>query len=421
MKNGLAPSVVKWLSRVAPGSKRSYRENFGFFMKWLEENGDEFDYKSPDELVSYMENASRKEQYKLLDLIQDYISSLKGLRLKTVESRYIAIRSFFKHNRSELPQDPDFKIRADIPPVKGTLTIEDVRDIVKASTPAYRAVFLSMFQGGMGLEEFEYWNLHGWYYLQKDLEENARFITVDLPGRKKKRHEKPYSTFIGGDAKDALLDYLPHRKTAMERFDRIQKLKREATERRGEEYIERKFNPNAIIYNNWGSPIIKGTLYNYWFRKCVKLGIVKPNPKDPETGNGCPGNRYGKNPHEMRDLFRSQWEKSPAKESIGEYMMGHQIDPLEYNKAFRDTKWVKGEIRKALPMLQIMSSQEPFGLVDKEEYDRDYEQLNEKLRKTELRIAELRAENERQRAEYEALKESVKEEIMWELGLRSRS
>jgi len=58
-----------------------------------------------------------------------------------------------------------------------------------------------------------------------------------------------------------------------------------------------------------------------------------------------------------------------AKASVAEYMMGHKVDPLEYNKAHRDEAWTKKEYVKALPMLQIMSSGRPFGLVEEEEVD----------------------------------------------------
>jgi len=75
----------------------------------------------------------------------------------------------------------------------------------------------------------------------------------------------------------------------------------------------------------------------------------------------------GKNPHEMRDLFRSMWEKSPAKGSVAEFCMGHVIDPLEYNKAFRDDEWVRDQYLNAEPWLNIISSGRPFGQVDKDE------------------------------------------------------
>lgn len=89
----------------------------------------------------------------------------------------------------------------------------------------------------------------------------------------------------------------------------------------------------------------------------------------------CPGwlkkgsGRTAKSPHELRDLFRSQWAKSPANQEVAEFMMGHMIDPLEYNKSYRDVDFYRHEYLKALPLLQIMSSPRPFGQVDEEEVD----------------------------------------------------
>ncbi len=385
MENELAPSIKRWLSRMAPGSIRNYKENLEKFLSWLKENGDEFSDMGPDELVSFMQDATGKEQFIFLDKVQEHVSSLKGLRFKTLQARYTAIRSFFIHNRAALPKDPTFTIRADVPPVKGTLTLENVRDIILISTPAYRFTFLSMLQAGMGLEEFVYWNLNGWDSLQKDLKERKSFITIDLPGRKKMKNVKPYSTFLlnEGDAKAALSEYLPYRQQAREKFDRTQKIRKIRAEERGEKYVERKFDPNVIVYNTWGCPLVKDVIYDYWFRKCVKLKILK------QIGDSNPRNRYGKNPHEMRDLFRSQWEKTSAKESVGEYLMGHQIDPLEYNKAYRDIPWVLRELRKALPMLNIMSSTLPFGLVSKDEYESALYDTQEELRKSKEEIESL--------------------------------
>ena len=108
----------------------------------------------------------------------------------------------------------------------------------------------------------------------------------------------------------------------------------------------------------------------------------------------------------MRSLFRSQWEKSPANKSVGEYMMGHTVDPLEYNKAFKDKKWVHGELRKALPMLNIMSSTRPFGLVKESEFSSNQEQLEENLRNANLRIAEL---EKRENTEITSVKQEMLE------------
>ena len=104
-----------------------------------------------------------------------------------------------------------------------------------------------------------------------------------------------------------------------------------------------------------------------------RLGIG-PKHLSPRKG------RTGKSPHELRDLFRSQWAKSTAKGDVAEFCMGHMIDPLDYNKAWRDEKFYRDEYMKAVPYLQIMSSGQPYHMVGEEEI--------EKLRKE---VAELRA------------------------------
>ncbi|GAH18485.1 unnamed protein product [marine sediment metagenome] len=81
------------------------------------------------------------------------------------------------------------------------------------------------------------------------------------------------------------------------------------------------------------------------------------------------GRGDGKNIHEIRDVFRSKWEISIAKPSVSEFMMGHQVDKMGYNKAHRDENWVIKEYRKALPLLQLMSSGRPYGQVEEDEVD----------------------------------------------------
>ena len=381
MKTEEYPSVEKWLSGLADGSYETQLGRFSLFLNWLRENGGEFADMSPDELIVYAEDATKKEQYKLLDVVQAYIKSLKGLRGNTLKSRYSAIRSFFAHNRAELPKDPNFKIRPDVPPVEGTLTPENIRDVARASNLTYRAAFLCMFQSGMGRDEFIHWNLNGCESLQKDLRENKPFITVRLPGRKSMKNEKPYKTFIGGDAKAALLKYLPYRELASEKFDGSRREEEFLVTRGGNKYVEKKFNLNAIFYSSWGTPVSEAAIYDYWRRRLVALGVRIP------IGDGDPTNRYGDNQHEMRDVFRSQWQKTNADKTCVEYMMGHTLDPLGYNKAYKDDAWVISELRKAMPMLNIMSSNLPFGLVSKEEYEAEVYNLQELLRIANEKIA----------------------------------
>ena len=236
------------------------------------------------------------------------------------------------HSRAELPRDPSFRIRSDIEPVRGVLTVKELRDMILSSRPVYQAVLISMFQAGMGAAEFEYWNLNGWPALREALRGDPDVIRVDLPGRKAGRNVRSFYALIGGDAIKAIRTYVKSRPEG-----------------------------EAIFYNQIKKPIQRDALKHYWLRHLSKIGLI--NPK----GNNYSGNRYGKNLHEIRDVFRSMWEKSPAKASVSEFMMGHVVDPLNYNKAFRDEAWVRQEYMKAVPMLQIMSSGIPFGQVDENE------------------------------------------------------
>ena len=202
--------------------------------------------------------------------------------------------------------------------------------MILSCNKVYRAVFLCMFQGGMGLNELDYWNRNGWEKLRRDLRGDPEVIRVDLPGRKMRKNVDPYYTLIGSDAIKALKDWVDIRSGDAE----------------------------EIFINQHGRPINLHSARLYWLRHLQKLGFIQ------REGNGKRSNRYGKAPHEMRDVFRSQWEKSPAKGSVAEFMMGHIVDPLHYNKACRDEDWVREEYLKALPMLQVMSSDTPFGKYD---------------------------------------------------------
>lgn len=383
-------SVERWVSRLDPSGTKMRRSIVRRFIRWVQTNGGRFSGYTPDQLVEYQKRCDNGSKFDMLDLIQSYILTLRG-RYSTKKRYYSDLRSLFAHNRAPLPRDPSFQLTGDLPKVQGTLTVEEVRDLVLSSKPVYRAIFLCMFQGGMDQETFEYWNINGWKSLQAQLRRDPEVVKIDLPGRKRAKNRRPYYTLVGRDAIEALQTWLQYRP------DRIPKL-----DENGKPILDEKGRPllieNPYIFTSqYQGPITKPSLEMYWRRRCRRLGIV-----ERKRGGGR-GVRHGKNLHELRDVFRSQWEKSPAKGSVAEFLMGHVVDPLEYNKAFRDEQFVREEYMKALPMLQIMSSSRPFGAVDRDEVRR----LNGTIRELEAEVERLRAGRS---DDVEALKAKLEEQ-----------
>lgn len=327
-------AVQRWKSRLAPSTYHNYRDTFRAWLQWLKANGGKFSDMLPDDLIEYQKNCQNSDCYEILDLIQAYVSS-KDLRISSKKNLYGTLRSFFMHNRTPLPKDGSFRVRSERPPVKGKLDVFKIKQIVDSANVCYRAIFLSMFMGGMDLSSFDYWNKTGYEDLSKQLRADLRVIKVDLPGRKKNRNRRPYRTYLGIDAIDAIKAYLPYRPE----------------------------NGTAIFYNKEGNAVSKNAVRHYWNRHLLKIGLIHHTP------NRSTATRYGMNMHELRDVFRSQWEKSSSKASVAEYLMGHVVDPLGYNKAHLDEEWTRRQYENTLPMLQIMSSGKPFGQVGEDEVD----------------------------------------------------
>jgi len=330
-------SVNKWKSRVAKSTYKSYIDHLVRWLSWLETKGGRFAGFSPDDLIETQRQTDNGTEYDILDLVQTWASGLEEWRYTSKQSAYASIRSFFMHNRAELPKDRGFNLRSDTEPTKGLLSAENIRDMVLSSNTVYRAVILSMFQGGLDLSGFIHWNLNGWKDLREQLREEPTLVKISLPGRKRDRNKTPFYTLIGKDAIDAIMAYLPLRPQG------------------GDE----------IFYTQSGTlrrpmPISKNCLILYWSRHLQKIGLI-----DRSKNTEGKRKRYGYNLHEMRDVRSSQWEKSPVKSSVCDYTMGHKVDPLRYrDNSFKDEKWVRTEYGKAINYLNIMSDNRPYGLVD---------------------------------------------------------
>jgi len=341
--------VERWLGRLAPGTAKKSRQMFNAWMRWVQGSNARFNQTTPDELVSYQRSAGSESEYDVLDeIVQPYIVQKSGTH-SYLSRLHSNIRSFFLHNRAELPKDKAFRIRPDKERVRGDLSIEDFRKIVLSSNEMYQATFLSMFQGGMDLASFEYWNLKGWPSLYEQLHnKDPMVVRVDLPGRKSGRNIKDFYTFIGHDAIKALRNYLPNPLS------------------RGRE---------AIFINRFGGPVKKNAVYQYWLRHLRRLGLAE---RKTDVGH-----RTGKNPHEMRDTFRSRWRISGVDVEVAEFFMGHDLDKLGYDKSPEAyPEWFEEQYLEAGPWLNVMT-QDPQKVSVKEVHNLRMEnrRLEEEIKK----------------------------------------
>ena len=342
-------AVERWLSRLDTGSRYDNLWCFERWLRWLGEQGCRFSGMSPSELVEFQGGALGRDRFLVLDLVEAWVRGLSG-RVKSKRKYYSTVRSFFLHNRVELPQDPDFRVVGDVPRVVGLLEVGDIRRLLDACSVMYRAVFLCMFQGGMGVGELLYWSGHGLDDLREQLRRDVRVVRVDLPGRKRARNERPYYTFIGRDAVDAVRHWLRVRQSDL---------------------------PDIFVSSH-DTPLNEHALGRYTTRKLKALGLIQA-----KKGLGV---RYGKNPHELRDSFRTRWQKSGAAAEAAEFFMGHVVDEREYNKAFQDVDYARREYLKAERWLNILTE-------DPENVPLDtVEEIREKM---EARIRELERTNER--------------------------
>jgi integrase len=353
-----SPAVKAWVSRVAPSTAQVYLFRFKGWLKWMGENGGEFAAMSPDELVAWQRTTTRQNEYGILDLAQAWVLGQNGQRRGTKENMLKSIKSFFEHNRAGLPRDKSFKIHSEKPMVPNLLTVEEIRRVVLASNKTFRAAFMVMLAGGLDQESMVYWSNNCWVNLKKQLAERRDLIKITIPGRKATKNETEFSTYVTGDALDALYTHIK----------------------------ERGDGNGPIFFNQFGEPATKKSLSYYWLRKLKELGIVEQDDMKVQ--------RYGRGLHNLRDTFRTLWVQSGAKPHIAEAMMGHmaKVDPLGYDQSYENEEYVKDQLETAAPYLNILTRGEAYGQVGRDEVkrlNREIEDLKAQLEQKDRLVEEV--------------------------------
>ena len=282
-------------------------------------------FKDLDEMVEFQKQAQGDGRYKLVDLAISHAKSRGGTH-NTIRDRYLRVRSFFLHNRAELPRVP-----VNLMPTRdgsiGRWTVEVLRDVIKASKPRDQAIYLTLFQGLMDQKRFQDFNMQGYR-----LGDHIRSKGVDVPYRVdclrgRKTNRRSYNSWIGHDALVGWQLYFE----------------------RGRDY-PRKSESAALTFDE--EPLSMNAFRWEHIERLRKMKIIEPRSHDV-------GARYGYGLHELRDLSRSLLEKAKGERfntNSAEYWMGHVVDPLFYNKIWKlDSEYNLNQYRIAEKYLNILS------------------------------------------------------------------
>jgi hypothetical protein len=357
------PSVQLWLEGIAEGTRSYYLRTFYEFCTEGLKNDPVLVGMTPERLVEFQETAMGRERYRILNCAQVLIQR-QGKRLRTKKTHLSAIRSFFLHVHCELPSDRGFRLKSDIAAVCGRLSVEDFRKVLFKCNAVYRAVYVTMFQGGLGAAELVYVNEHLSGYILEQIALGERRIRLTLAGRKQNRNVKPYPTMIGKDAIDCI-------KEVMHLYKRH----------------------GLLFVNEFGHPLSEMNITTYFHSACLRAGVLKPKPRPCKhcgqdafpirrqtegvkqvmfechkcgkltlpsdyclTRKDYGAIRYDIGAHEIRDTYKSEWHYSGADLALADLCMGHTVDPLLYDKVVElHPEYLDEQFRIAEPFLNILS------------------------------------------------------------------
>lgn len=351
--------VEFWLGRLTIVGARSYRTAFFRFLRWLNSQPG---WEGVDAKGLLERQAASDDKYLVLDLLQRYVSSLP-LTLKSKQYAYTAVRSFFMHNRAGLPEDPSFQIKAAKQNVLSKMSLDQVRDLVKAANIRDRSIILVKWQSFQDSARIVHVSDNLAEQVVNQIKAGIHPVRLDIPNRK--RNEKPYYSYLGQDAVKALVEY-------------FEKERMGGWPKPGEPIWIKK------THNGKSTKFTISAFNLMWLRLTRRLGLV-PKKK------GTVGSRYGFYAHDTRDIAKSLLHTHAKSEGFdldcAEFWMGHTIDPLGYDKFYENEEYVKKQYLIAEKYLNILSV--PLASEQVKRQEEEIKQMQDRLAKIEETYSEL--------------------------------
>ena len=322
---------------------------------------------TPDEAVAFQQ--AHLGAYRFVDAAYQWLEQNRRLSVNTMEMRMGIIRGFFLANRAPLPRDKH-RFHSDKTLVVGELSVDEFRKILlSCNVPDYKAALLVQFQSGSGRGELNYINRHHAEHVWREVKRNRRIIRLTLPGRKANRNRRPYYTFIGSDAVEALSRLFHHRGWTKPAFLFLDQYGHPVTPKALSSYFTRHaIKAGVIRQQTWpclecGGETVKQLRSHRGVRRtvylCTQCHVEHQASEYAMTEKDWGGLRYRVRTHELRDLFRTQWHRAQRYAAVdpdaGEFFMGHSIDRDAYDKIMKDVAEARRQYRLAVPWLNVVS------------------------------------------------------------------
>jgi hypothetical protein len=190
----------------------------------------------------------------------------------------------------------------------------------------------------MGLAEFDQFNRTGWKRIVDELDKPDPVQVLLYRSKTSRGKVSRYYTFLGGDAKALIKQWLEMRPKSDS--DTL--------------FLTYRKNDRRWV------PATSAQIGSAVTSTAKKAKLVADN------GSSSPANRYHIHAHEFRDLFKSLCQLKGVKNVSSEFFLGHITDRSGYDKSPEyDVEFFRNEYRKVEPYLNVISN--PKGLKAQED------------------------------------------------------
>jgi hypothetical protein len=333
--------VKNWLESL----KRSWRNYGHYFLTYREWFIAQKLWSSAEEVLADWKPLNEEDRlHKHVKTLKGYVGE-KGTGTWDKRNTWSAVRNFYEFHECKFPllsrleaqklfsiSERDIDRATEFRP----LQLEQVRDVIEKAKMPYSAIYAVMFQAAMGLAEFQYFNEKSWPSVVQELDKPGPVMVPLIRMKTSRDLVHSYFSFISTDAKKLVKDWL---------------IERKREERRKQVKIDL---PHLFVVwrkrdRRW-VPVSTHRIGVTLTETAMKAGLIEKGP------NKC-ANRYPIHCHEFRDLVKSLASAHGVKGIASEYILGHDIDKLKYDKMPRyHPEILKNEYRKLEPFLNVISN-----------------------------------------------------------------